>query len=118
MDEDGYYYIVDRKKDVIISGGVNIYPKEVEDVVVQHPAIFETAVIGVPHPEWGETVKVIYASKEELPEQELRAFLQDKLASFKIPKIYEQVETLPRNASGKILKQQLREGQQNASVSQ
>lgn len=118
MDEDGYYYIVDRKKDVIISGGVNIYPKEVEDVVVQHPAIFETAVIGVPHPEWGETVKVIYASKEELPEQELRAFLQDKLASFKIPKIYEQVETLPRNASGKILKQQLREGQHNASVSQ
>ncbi|GAE27815.1 long-chain-fatty-acid-CoA ligase [Halalkalibacter wakoensis JCM 9140] len=116
MDEDGYFYIVDRKKDVIISGGVNIYPKEIEDVVVQHPDIFETAVIGVPHPVWGETVKVIYASKADLPEQELRSFLQDKLAAFKIPKIYKQVEALPRNASGKILKQQLREEQPNASV--
>lgn len=118
MDEDGYYYIVDRKKDVIISGGVNIYPKEIEDIVVQHPAIFETAVIGVPHPEWGETVKVIYAANTTLSEQELRAFLQDKLAAFKLPKIYEQVEALPRNASGKILKQQLREAKENASVSE
>lgn len=116
MDEDGYYYIVDRKKDVIISGGVNIYPKEIEDIVLLHPAIIETAVIGIPHPEWGETVKVIYAANTELPEQEVRTFLQDKLAAYKIPKIYEQVESLPRNASGKILKQHLREEQAHASV--
>lgn len=118
VDGDGYLYIVDRKKDIIISGGVNIYPKEIEDVVVQHPAIFETAVIGVPHPEWGETVKVVYAAKEEVTADELKSFLQDQLAAFKIPKLYEQVEALPRNASGKILKHQLKEAQLNASVSE
>ena len=117
VDEDGFIYVVDRKKDVIISGGVNIYPKEIEDVVVQYPEIFESAVFGVPHPEWGETVKVAYAAKTEVTAEQLAAFLKDKLASFKIPKIYEQVEALPRNASGKILKHQLKEAKVNASVS-
>ncbi|MER2155170.1 MAG: AMP-binding protein [Solibacillus sp.] len=117
IDEEGYIYIVDRKKDVIISGGVNIYPKEIEDQLLLHKAIFEVAVFGVPHPEWGETVKAVYCAKVPVSEQEIREHLEGKLAAFKIPKIYEQVEALPRNASGKILKQQLR-GEANASVSQ
>lgn len=119
IDEDGYVYIVDRKKDVIISGGVNIYPKEIEDQMLQHDAIFEVAVFGVPHPEWGETVKAVYSANATVSEQEIREFLNEKLAAFKIPKIYEQVDVLPRNASGKILKQQLRgEANVSSSVSQ
>ncbi|MGE7983504.1 class I adenylate-forming enzyme family protein [Solibacillus sp. NPDC093137] len=117
IDEEGYIYIVDRKKDVIISGGVNIYPKEIEDQMLLHDAIFEVAVFGVPHPEWGETVKAVYCAKVPVSEQEIREHLESKLAAFKIPKIFEQAEALPRNASGKILKQQLR-GEANASVSQ
>ena len=117
IDEEGYIYIVDRKKDVIISGGVNIYPKEIEDQLLQHEAIFEVAVFGVPHPEWGETVKAVYCATVPVSEHEIREHLEGKLAAFKIPKIFEQAEALPRNASGKILKQQLR-GEANASVSQ
>ncbi len=117
MDEDGYMYIVDRKKDVIISGGVNIYPKEIEDALLQHPAIFEVAVVGIPHSEWGESVKAIYVTKEPVTEEELKTLLETQLASFKLPRLYERVEALPRNASGKILKQQLR-GVVNASISQ
>ena len=109
VDEDGFMWIVDRKKDLIISGGVNIYPKEIEDVLVTHPAISEVAVVGVPHPEWGETVKAYFAASERLDPEEVKQFADDKLAHFKVPRLYEQVEALPRNASGKILKQPLRE---------
>ncbi|MFY3792998.1 class I adenylate-forming enzyme family protein [Ureibacillus sp. MALMAid1270] len=108
FDEDGYIWIVDRKKDVIISGGVNIYPKEIEDRILQFEGIFEVAVIGVPHEEWGETVKAIFASKTPVDEQKLKEYLSQHLAKYKIPRLYEQVEALPRNASGKILKQQLK----------
>lgn len=116
VDEDGYMYIVDRKKDVIISGGVNIYPKEIEDVILQHEAIFEVAVIGVPHAEWGETVKAVFVAKEPLLVEDLKRLLEAKLASYKVPRLFEQVEALPRNAAGKILKQQLR-GVVDASIS-
>lgn len=111
-DEEGYYWIVDRKKDMIISGGVNIYPKEIEDLLIQHPAIVETAVIGVPHPDWGETVKVYAVVNKDLPhfEEECKRFLNGKIASFKIPRLYEIVDELPRNATGKILKHVLRNG--------
>ncbi|WP_332649864.1 class I adenylate-forming enzyme family protein [Lysinibacillus sp. 54212] len=108
VDEAGYMYIVDRKKDVIISGGVNIYPKEIEDVILGHEAIFEVAVIGVPHAEWGETVKAVFVAKEPVLIDDLKSMLEKELASFKIPRLFEQVEELPRNASGKILKQRLR----------
>ncbi|WP_342558660.1 long-chain-fatty-acid--CoA ligase [Metasolibacillus sp. FSL K6-0083] len=108
VDEDGYIWIVDRKKDVIISGGVNIYPKEVEDCLLSYEDIFEVAVIGIPHPQWGETVKAVYAAKTEIDEEALKAYLEKHLAKYKIPRIYERVETLPRNASGKILKQTLK----------
>lgn len=109
VDEDGYIWIVDRKKDLIITGGVNIYPKEIEDVILQFPGIHEVAVIGIPHPKWGETVKAVFSASEEIDSETLKSFLRSRLAKFKVPRLYEQVGSLPRNASGKILKQPLRE---------
>lgn len=111
QDEDGFYWVVDRKKDVIISGGVNVYPKEIEDLLIEHPKIADVAVIGVPHPDWGETVKAFIVLKDKMDdiEKECKEFLQGKLADYKIPKLYEVVEALPRNATGKILKNQLRQ---------
>jgi len=108
LDEDGYIWIVDRKKDVIFSGGVNVYPKEIEDSMLSYEGIFEVAVIGVPHPEWGETVKAVYAAKTEIDEEELKTYLEEHLAKYKVPRIFERVKALPRNASGKILKQSLK----------
>jgi len=108
IDEDGYIFIVDRKKDMIISGGVNIYPKEVEDVLITHEAVSEVAIVGVPHAEWGETVKAYYVASRPIKSEEIIDYLNGKLSSFKIPKIFEQVEALPRNSSGKILKQSLK----------
>lgn len=110
IDEDGYIFIVDRKKDLIISGGVNIYPKEIEDVIITHEELSEVAVVGIPHEEWGETVKAFYAGSRSIDSDELKSFLSGKLASYKIPKLFEQVDALPRNTSGKILKQPLRKG--------
>jgi len=111
QDEDGYFWVIDRKKDIIISGGVNVFPKEIEETLTTHPAIAEAAVIGVPHPEWGETVKVFVVLEDEVTdlEENCKRFLKDKLASYKIPRIYTKLDALPRNASGKLLKQQLRE---------
>ena len=107
-DEDGYMYIVDRKKDVIISGGVNIYPREIEEVLAKHDAVLESCVIGVPHEEWGETVKAIVVLKGDVTEEELQIFVSTYLADYKRPRKFEFVEQLPRNASGKILKQQVK----------
>lgn len=107
-DKDGYFYIVDRKKDVIISGGVNIYPREVEEVLAKHVTVLESCVVGVPHEEWGETVKAVVVLKGDVSEVELRAFAAEHLAEFKCPRIYSFVDELPRNASGKILKQQVK----------
>lgn len=114
-DETGYIWIVDRKKDMIISGGTNIYPKEIEDLLITHPLIEAVAVVGIPHQEWGETVKAFITSSEQIPNlnQLCTEFLTNKIASYKIPKLYEQVAELPRNASGKILKQQLRDSHKN-----
>ncbi|PLS15714.1 o-succinylbenzoate--CoA ligase [Bacillus sp. M6-12] len=113
-DQEGYVWVVDRKKDMIISGGVNIFPKEIEEVLSFHPEIAETAVVGVPHPEWGETVKAFIVAKGavEDPKKEFGSFLADKLASYKIPRLYEVIDQLPRNATGKILKQVLRKQHQ------
>lgn len=108
FDDDGYIWIVDRKKDIIISGGVTIYPKEVEDVMLLYPQLQEVAVIGIPHPEWGETVVAYFAASEKVLPSELKRFLSERLATYKIPKIFEQMDSLPRNASGKILKRQLK----------
>jgi long-chain acyl-CoA synthetase len=109
-DEEGYIYIVDRIKDMIMVSGEKVYSKEVEDVLYTHPAILEAAVIGVPNKTKGEDVKAIIALKENcsLQQSELSEFLRERLASYKRPKLIEFVETLPKNATGKILKKELR----------
>jgi fatty-acyl-CoA synthase len=110
-DADGYFFIVDRKKDMIISGGENVYPAEVEDVLYQHPAVKEVAIIGVQHPRWGETVRAVVVRKDgmSLTEQEVIDFSQDKLARYKQPKSVVFIDVLPRNPAGKVLKFDLRE---------
>ncbi len=110
-DEEGFYYIVDRWKDMYISGGENVYPAEVENVIYDHPAVAEVAVIGVPHPRWQEVGKAIIVVKEgqTLTEEALIDFCRGKLAKFKIPRSVAFVEDLPRTAAGKVLKRELRE---------
>lgn len=109
-DADGYLYIVDRKKDVIISGGTNIYPKDVEEILYGHSAVAEAAVIGVPDETWGESVKAVVVRREghEVTAEELIQYCRDRIASYKKPRLIEFVEALPKNPSGKILKRELR----------
>ena len=112
IDEDGYIYLVDRKKDMIISGGENVYSTEVENVIYQHPAAHEAAVIGVPDEKWGEAVKAIVTLKEgaSLTESELIEFCAARLADYKVPKSVEiRAGELPKSGTGKILKKELRE---------
>ena len=109
VDEDGFMWLVDRKIDLIISGGKNIYPKEIEDVLLGHPAIREAAVIGVPDRYWGEIVKAYFVAGETIPIDEIKGMAKRSLAHYKVPRLYEQVAELPRNASGEVLKQALRE---------
>jgi fatty-acyl-CoA synthase len=110
-DDEGFYYIVDRWKDMFISGGENVYPAEVENVIYHHPAVAEVAVIGVPHPQWQEVGRALVVLKEghTLQEEEIIDFCQGKLARYKIPKSVVFVEALPRTAAGKVLKRELRE---------
>jgi len=111
FDEDGFLTISDRIKDMIITGGENVYPAEVESALMRHPAIAEVAVIGEPDSEWGEAIVAIAALKggQSLAIEELREFAGESLARYKLPKRLEIVAALPRNATGKILKHQLRE---------
>ena len=110
-DEDFFIYLVDRKKDMIISGGLNIYPAEVERVIYEHPAVKQCAVIGVPDDRWGEAVKafVVLQEGQRTAEEEIIAFCRQSLASYKKPKSVEFIEELPTNAQGKLLKRVLRE---------
>ena len=109
-DEDGYVYIVDRKNDMIISGGENIYPREIEDVLYQHPAVLECAVIGIPDPKWIEAVHAAVVLKTDVivTSDELIDFCKNNLARYKAPKSIEIVSELPKSATGKILKTELR----------
>lgn len=111
MDKDGFLYIMDRKKDMIISGGENIYPAEVEDALLHHPKIADVAVIGFPHEKWGEAVKAIVVLKpgEQMSEQELIEWCQGKIGRYKIPKAVVFTDSIPRTPTGKILKRVLRE---------
>ncbi len=111
LDEDGYLYIHDRVKDMIVSGGENVYPAEVENVLMKHPGIADVAVIGVPHEKWGETAKaiVVRAPDTEATPEEIISFSHEQLAKFKCPTSVDFVDVLPRNPSGKVLKKDLRE---------
>lgn len=109
MDENGYFYIVDRKKDMIIAGGFNIYPREIEEVLFEHPAIQEASVIGVPDPYRGETVKafIVLKAGAKVTEEELDKYSREKLAAYKIPRIYEFKTELPKTMVGKVLRRVL-----------
>jgi long-chain acyl-CoA synthetase len=111
MDERGYFYIVDRKKDMIIASGYNIYPREVEEVLYQHPKVQEAVVVGVPDEYRGETVKafVVLKQGEQCTEEELDQFIRSRLAAYKVPRIYEFRAELPKTAVGKILRRALLE---------
>jgi len=111
VDDEGYVYICDRKKDMIISGGVNIYPAEIEAVLYAHPKVLDAAVIGIPDDEWGETVHAIVQPKpgKTIDVEELRAFVEPRLARYKHPRAYEVRDMLPRTDSGKLLKRVLRD---------
>ncbi|RMF92667.1 MAG: long-chain-fatty-acid--CoA ligase [Candidatus Schekmanbacteria bacterium] len=111
VDEDGFIYITDRKKDLIISGGKNVYPREVEEVLYKHEAILDACVIGVPDEKWGETVKAVVVLKEgkNVAEEEIIEFCKQHLASYKKPTSVDIVKELPRTSSGKILKRKVRE---------
>jgi long-chain acyl-CoA synthetase len=117
LDADGYLYIEDRVKDMIISGGENVYPAEVESVLMAHPAVADAAVIGIPDERWGETVKAIVVPAPGSPDddgraalgREILAFCRERLAGYKCPTSIDWAEVLPRNPSGKILKRELRE---------
>jgi acyl-CoA synthetase (AMP-forming)/AMP-acid ligase II len=110
-DEEGYYYICDRSIDMIISGGVNIYPAEVEAALHAHPAVFDAAVIGVPDQQWGESVKAVIQLRPQMnaTADELIAFCDARLAGYKKPRSIDFVDELPRDAAGKLLKRQIRE---------
>jgi len=111
MDEDGFVTLMDRSKDMIISGGTNIYPREIEEVLLMHPAVLECSVVGKPHPEWGEEVFAFIVKRDgqSVDPDELDALCLDNIARFKRPKHYRFVESLPKNNYGKVLKTELRE---------
>jgi len=111
LDDDGYLYIADRVKDMIISGGENIYPAEIESALMAHPAVADAAIIGIPDERWGETVKaiVVRAAGTEPTEHELIEWCRGRLATYKCPTTVDWADTLPRNPSGKVLKRELRE---------
>jgi len=109
VDDDGYFFIVDRKKDMIIRGGYNVYPREVEEVLYEHPAVREAAVVGIPHPEWGEEVGAAVALKEgeSVTAAELRDYVKEQVASYKYPREIWFVDELPKGPTGKILKRDI-----------
>lgn len=113
QDADGFYYIVDRKKDMIISGGFNVYPREVEEQLVSHPAVSEAAVVGVPDERWGEVLRAFVVLRQGVPlptAEQLEQHCRERLANYKVPRSYVFVNGLPRTASGKIIKTELRHG--------
>ena len=111
MDDDGYLYIVERKKDLIIRGGFNIVPRDLEEVLHQHPAVLEAAAIGVPDPIMGEEIKayIVIREGEKVSEDDIIKHCQEHLAKYKTPKYVEFMDALPRNPIGKIMRKKLRE---------
>jgi len=109
LDDEGYIYIVDRKKDMIVTGGVNVFPREIEEIVAAFPGVQEVAVVGLPDEKWGESIVavVVPLSGVELDLTEIQAFVEPKLAGYKHPRRWEIIDTLPRNAGGKVVKRQV-----------
>jgi long-chain acyl-CoA synthetase len=109
VDEDGYFFIVDRKKDLIIRGGYNVYPREIEEVLYEHPSVREAAVLGIPHDEYGEEIGAAVALKEgeEVSAEELRDFVKEQVAAYKYPRKVWFVDDLPKGPTGKILKREI-----------
>jgi long-chain acyl-CoA synthetase len=112
LDEEGYLYITDRKGDLIISGGHNIYPREVEEVLATHPDLAESAVIGVPDGDMGEVIKafVVVRQNSVVDSEELIRFCKERMAAFKVPRYIEYRDSLPKDGPGKIIKKLLRQG--------
>ena len=110
-DENGYFYIIDRKKDVVIVGGYNVYPREVEEVLFTHPALSEAAVIGIPDSNYGEAVHAFVVLKEDasVDEAALISYCAERLVKYKVPKHIKFLNELPRNSTGKILKSALKD---------
>ncbi|MCP4668712.1 MAG: long-chain fatty acid--CoA ligase, partial [Deltaproteobacteria bacterium] len=111
MDDEGYLFIVDRKKDMIIAGGYNIYPRDIDEVLFEHPKIQEACAVGIPDPYRGETVKAFIVLKpgEALTEEEVVSFCKEKLAAYKVPKLVEFMDELPKSVIGKVMRRTLRE---------
>jgi long-chain acyl-CoA synthetase len=109
VDEDGYFYIVDRTKDLIIRGGYNVYPREIEEVLYEHPAVAEAAVVGIPHDSLGEEVGAAVALKagEHVEPAELRDYVKERVAAYKYPRQVWLVDALPKGPTGKILKRDI-----------
>jgi long-chain acyl-CoA synthetase len=109
VDEDGYFFIVDRKKDLIIRGGYNVYPREVEEVLYEHPKIREAAVLGVPHDQWGEEIgaAVVLHEGEELAPEEVSEYVKERIAAYKYPRLVWFMDDLPKGPTGKILKREI-----------
>jgi len=120
MDEDGYFFIVDRKKDLIIRGGYNVYPREVEEVLYEHPAIQEAAVVGVPDDSLGEEVgaAVVLKKGESLDASEVKAYVKEQVAAYKYPRKVWFVDELPKGPTGKILKREIELPEQVAARAQ
>ncbi len=110
QDDDGDFYIVDRKKDLIIRGGYNVYPREVEEILYQHPAVREAAVVGVPDPKYGEEVKAVIALRAgtTASPDEIMTYCKERMAAYKYPRIVQIIDSLPKGPTGKILKRELR----------
>jgi bile acid-coenzyme A ligase len=112
LEPEGYLHIVDRRVDMIVTGGANVFPAEVETALIDHPEIADVVVVGLQDAEWGRRVHaIIEATDHDHPptEDDVRAFAKDRLAAYKVPKSVEFVDVLPRNASGKVLKRELRD---------
>jgi long-chain acyl-CoA synthetase len=109
IDDDGYFFIVDRKKDMIIRGGYNVYPREIEEVLYEHPAILEAAVVGVPDPKMGEEVgaAVVLRSGEDASPDDIRGFVKERVAAYKYPRHIWLTDELPKGPTGKILKREI-----------
>jgi len=109
VDEDGYFFIVDRKKELVIRGGYNVYPREIEEVLYAHPAVREAAVLGIPHDQLGEEVGAAVASKDgaDASPEEIRDYVKQRVAAYKYPRVVWIADELPKTSTGKILKREI-----------